>query len=290
MTVESVRIPHPLRDRPLAGDLHRPPVGTDVCGAVLVIHGFKGFKDWGFFPYSCERLARAGLVALRFNMSGCGILAGGEGFDDPEGFETNTYGKELEDVRVALSFLEQRARMEGGAQGAGPERIGMLGHSRGGGMAVVTAAEDARVASLVTWAAISDPDRFGAEAASAWDRGETVPVINARTGQVFRMRRHFLDDLRAQHARLDLAARAREIRAPWLIVQGARDETVLPNEARALLAAAPDGDRAATRELLMIEGPGHTLDAVHPFAGPTEALDRALDATIAWFARTLGGR
>ena len=29
--------------------------------AVLVLHGYKGFKDWGMFPPLAERLARAGL-------------------------------------------------------------------------------------------------------------------------------------------------------------------------------------------------------------------------------------
>jgi dienelactone hydrolase len=32
--------------------------------AVIVMPGFKGFKDWGMFPPFCERLARAGLSAV----------------------------------------------------------------------------------------------------------------------------------------------------------------------------------------------------------------------------------
>ena len=31
--------------------------------AVVVLHGFKGFKDWGFFPPFAERIARAGMTA-----------------------------------------------------------------------------------------------------------------------------------------------------------------------------------------------------------------------------------
>ena len=30
--------------------------------AVVVLHGFKGFKDWGMFPPLADRLARAGFV------------------------------------------------------------------------------------------------------------------------------------------------------------------------------------------------------------------------------------
>lgn len=279
---ERLTIPRADGGRPLAADLHHPVDGIPRAG-ILLVHGFKGFKDWGFFPYVCERLAAAGFLALRFNMGGSGVAAHGDRFDDPEAFETNTYGKELDDTRAALRFLAERMRA---ATPAGA-RIGLLGHSRGGGMALVTAAETAEVSALVTWAGISQPDRFGDEANALWERGETVPVMNARTGQVFRIRRDFWDDLRRQQARLDLLARASEVRVPWLIVQGGADETVRPDEARALHEAARAGAGRDTTRLLTLEGTGHTFDAGHPFAGANPSLDRAIDATVSWFLSTL---
>ena len=41
--------------------------------AVLVVHGFKGFKDWGMFPPFSERLARAGFAAVTPSLSGSGV-------------------------------------------------------------------------------------------------------------------------------------------------------------------------------------------------------------------------
>jgi len=46
--------------------------------AVVVVHGFKGFKDWGMFPRLAERLAQAGFSAVSFNMSGSGVDDTGE--------------------------------------------------------------------------------------------------------------------------------------------------------------------------------------------------------------------
>ena len=46
--------------------------------AIRQPHGFKGFKDWGFFPHLADRLARAGLVAVSFNFSGSGVGPDGE--------------------------------------------------------------------------------------------------------------------------------------------------------------------------------------------------------------------
>ena len=41
--------------------------------AVVIVHGFKGFKDWGFFPLVAQRLAAAGHAAVSFNFTGSGV-------------------------------------------------------------------------------------------------------------------------------------------------------------------------------------------------------------------------
>jgi predicted alpha/beta-fold hydrolase len=46
--------------------------------AIVVVHGFKGFKDWGMFPPLAERLARAGFATITFNVSGSGVDDAGE--------------------------------------------------------------------------------------------------------------------------------------------------------------------------------------------------------------------
>ncbi len=279
MSSRSIRISR-AGGRPLAGDLHAPPGASRPSGSVLVVHGFKGFKDWGFFPYICDALARRGLLALRFNLSGCGIREEGDRFDDPEGFETNTFARELEDIGTAAAHLRA-------LEPSVP--LGLFGHSRGGGMAIVHAARDPSVRALVTWAAIAHADRFGPDAGAAWERGETVPVTNARTGQTFRLRRDFWDDLRRHRELYDLRARAAEIRIPWLLIHGEGDETVPRAEASALYEAARNGEAGELARLLLLPGTGHTFGAAHPFAGAPEALERATCETSAWFAEKLGG-
>ena len=94
--------------------------------AVVVIHGFKGFKDWGLWPSLGERMARAGFSAITFNLSGSGVDDTGE-FVYPERFGHNTFSAELQDVRRVVDAL---AAGELGV--APPTRLGLLGHSRGG--------------------------------------------------------------------------------------------------------------------------------------------------------------
>src|SRR6185436_3734402 len=78
---------------------------------------------------------------------------------------------------------------------APPSKIGLLGHSRGGGMAVLTAAERPDVAALVTWAAIAKTRRWSAEEIRRWRKDGKLDVVNARTGEVLPLTTDILDDL-----------------------------------------------------------------------------------------------
>ena len=122
---------------------------TSPQPAVLVIHGFKGFKDWGMFPPLAVRLARAGLSAISFNLSGSGVDDAGD-FAFPEKFGHNTFSAELHDIEVVLEAL-----LAGRLGVAPPTAVGLFGHSRGGGMAILCAAGNPRIGAMVTWSAIS---------------------------------------------------------------------------------------------------------------------------------------
>ena len=54
-----------------------------------------------------------------------------------------------------------------------------------------------------------------------------------------------------------------------------------------LYDAATSRDRGPEVVLETVPGAGHTFGAVHPFAGPTPQLTRALNATQAWLCSHL---
>jgi len=249
----------------------------DPRPAVLIVHGFKGFKDWGMFPPLAVRIARAGLSAVSFNLSGSGVDDAGD-FSYPERFGHNTFSAELHDIGLVIDAL-----VGGQLDVAPPTRIGAFGHSRGGGMAVLAAAGDPRLEALVTWAAISNVDRWPGQKLE-WRAAGKLDIVNARTGQVLPLYSDVLDDVeRNGRTSLDILGAAARVRAPWLILQGAADPTVLPTEAEALRAES----KSDLTRLLMIPDGGHTLGAVHPFAGMTQHLAEAVDETVKWFGRHL---
>jgi dipeptidyl aminopeptidase/acylaminoacyl peptidase len=243
------------------------------------MHGFKGFKDWGMFPPLAERLAQAGFSAVAFNASGSGVDESGE-FVWPERFGRNTFSAELADLGRVVDGLAA-----GELATAKPSAIGVVGHSRGGGMAVLQAAQDPRIRALVTWAAISSVDRWTDPAElAAWRERGRIDVVNARTGQVLPLYVGMLDDIeRGKTGVLDIRRAAAELTVPWLLIHGTADTSVKIEEADQLAAAA----RRESFRALRLEGAGHTFGAVHPWKGSTPELDAAVSETVGWFGRHL---
>jgi len=264
---------------PLRGEVRTAASGAGRP-AVVICHGFKGFKDWGMFPHFAERLARGGLTAVSFNFSGSGIGADGDTFSEPDRFAHDTYTRQLFDLSEVLRALKAANLVPALVR---PSKLGLLGHSRGGGVAILKTVEDSDIRALVTLASISQPMRWAPEVVRRWRAEGKLDVVNTRTGEVLPLSADILDDIdRHANGSLDIPTAAANVTVPWLIIHGAADEAVPVEEARALARASRGRGR-----LKVIEGGGHTLGARHPWQGSTRELDEALDATMEWFGREL---
>lgn len=244
--------------------------------AVVLVHGFKGFKDWGFWPRFAERLARAGFSTVSFNLSGSGVDAEGNATLGAR-FSHNTFSADLADIATVVDALAA------GALGvAPPSSLGLVGHSRGGGMGILHAARDPRVRALVTWAATASTSRWGPETRKRWRAEGFLNVTNARTGQVLPMYTDLLDDAEQHAEALDILRAARDITVPWLIIHGRQDETVSFDNAEALLKAS---GRASTT-LFPVDNTGHTFGAAHPWRSAPVA-EAVFDRSVEFLAGAL---
>jgi dienelactone hydrolase len=258
---------------PLRVDVRSGASPGEVRPAVVICHGFKGFKDWGMFPKLADRLATAGFVAASFNFSGSGV-SGGDVFDEPERFYRQKPSADLADLRAVVDYLAAN----------GSQWIALLGHSRGGGLAIIHAARDARIKALVTWAAVDHFLRWPMDVIQQWRETGTVDVVNQRTGQVLPIGRDALDDWdRYGDNLLDVVAAARRVRVPWLVVHGTEDATV-PVEVGRILAEVSGAPKTET---FVVEGGSHTFGARHPWAGATPELDQVFERTLRFLSRHL---
>lgn len=260
----------------LRGDFYR---AENAVGSVIVCHGFKGFARWAFFPYLSRALAQRGLTTITFDFSGSGIGRDRENFTEPEAFAHNTFTRELEDLEV----IEDHARRMNWIGG----KFGLFGHSRGGGMAILyTAAEGSNVSSLVTWAAISYPNRWTPEDVVTWRRRGFTEITNSRTGQTMRLDTDLLDDVELHgKTKVNIEGAAGKIRVPWLILHGTADETVPSSEAESLHSKAK-----GVSTLRLIEESGHTFEAKHPLTEIPPSLEKVVKESVNFFLRNATGK
>src|SRR5262249_43064106 len=144
MTEEAVTIPS--AGLKLSGVVHVPRGlrPSERRGAFLVLHGFGSNKTSSNTMQPTKVLSELGYVVLRFDMRGCG---------DSEGeFGRVICLEQVEDTRSALTFLARHPAVE-------PERIGLIGSSFGGAVAVYTGGVDARVAAVISNGGWGDGER-----------------------------------------------------------------------------------------------------------------------------------
>jgi dienelactone hydrolase len=264
---------------PLRGEVHTMGMG-EARPAVIVCHGFKGFKDWGFFPKLAERVARAGMTTITFNFSGSGIGPDGETFSEPERFGHSTFSGDLGDLEAIAVALADGSLVPGLRA---VDSYGLFGHSRGAGIATLHAGKNTSVHCLVTWSGIATVNRWDAETVGRWRAEGKLNIVNTRTGEVLPLYTDALDDVERSGESLNISKAAENVRGRWLIVHGADDESVSLDEARVLFDAACK----TTTEIDIVSGGTHTFGAQHPWAGYTTELDAAFDRTIAWLSQHL---
>lgn len=248
--------------------------------AVIICHSFMAFKDWGFFPYLAEELARAGFLSVSFNFSYNGVAGHGNRITDFEKFERNTFSRELEDLDTVVRAVR------GGKLGFDKydsESIVLLGHSRGGGIAAVYASSNSAVKELVTWSAISTFDRWTHHQKEKWIQLRYLPLAKDTAVSPLRQGIGLLHDLQDHSERLNILDAASRINIPWLILHGEADVTVPPREAEHLYEVS----RKNNVELKLLGKVGHLYSAASQQENNYQTLNEIIHITTSWIHRHL---
>jgi dienelactone hydrolase len=224
---------------------------------LIIAHGFKGFKDWGHFPLVARWFAEKGMAFVRFNFSHNGTTPEQPAdFANLDNFGKNNFSIELHDLDDVINWVEANAK----EHTFDIENIFLIGHSRGGGISIIKASEDARVKKIVTWASVADfESRLKVDGFDEWKKTGIAYIPNSRTNQNMPLYFQFYEDFDKNRARLLIKKAAKKINIPFLIVHGTEDDTVSLNEANALHQWAK-GSR-----MCLIEKADHAFNATHPY-------------------------
>ncbi|MEO9803907.1 MAG: alpha/beta hydrolase [Reichenbachiella sp.] len=227
---------------------------------ILFIHGFKGFKDAMHFNAMADQIAEAGFVYVKMNLSHNGVTPDYPlDFVDLEAFANNNFTIELDDIEVMIDHISNDmlaiAKKE-----VDTSAIYLIGHSRGGAVAVLKACEDSRVRRLVTWAAVPDLEAFWSDSfVETWKEKGVQYIKNARTMQEMPMNYQIVEDFENNSARFTIGSQLTKFKIPFLAIHGTEDETVPVESLLMFKSFYPDVIRKK------IEGGGHTFGGKHPW-------------------------
>jgi pimeloyl-ACP methyl ester carboxylesterase len=259
--------------RELWGTLTVPEKATGI--PIVMAHGLLGFKDWSFFPCVSQMFADAGFPTIRFNFSGSGMGPQIDGpFENPEAFRQDTITKQVEDLRSIIQCLIQ-GKFEPDIP-ATPNVL-LWGHSRGGAVSILSAANSPQVQAIATWAAIGRVNRYLYEVKQAWRKQGFLAVESSRTGQLLKSSVEFLDDAEQWGKQGDVPTFFHRLKIPVFLLHGAEDTSVLPDESESLAAIYPQA------RLAILAGANHKFNSDHPFTQPSDVLTGAVQKTLDFY-------
>jgi pimeloyl-ACP methyl ester carboxylesterase len=226
---------------------------TDPKGTIVILHGVMMPKEsmlhWGLF------LAQKGYRVVLVDLRGHGQSTG----------DVISYGAwEPADLSQVLDDLARRQLVAG--------RVGVLGLSYGGAIAIDWAARDPRIDAVVALAPFSDARRAIHEFARAVEPRLTRFVGDTTMDSAI--------DLAARRAgftweETDVVASARLLHQPVLLFHGRNDNWISPTHSEQIKAAAPAGSQ-------LLLGPGNHVTI-------SLRLSPMAEQVTAWFDRRLTG-
>ena len=220
---------------------------------VIFSHGFKGFKNWGFFDEISEYFADNGCLFVKFNFSCNGVKMSEDYFSDLEAFSENNLSKELDDLGFVIDWLLSSFYKEF----IDLNNLTLIGHSRGGGVSMLKVSEDERVKRLVTWGSVYD--FYSRPLFLRKDKCKQkgyMEIFNTRTKQKMPIKYQFFEDLDKNYKRLSIKDNFKNS-TNTLIIHGEEDNSILVEEALSFASLF-------NLKCEIIKGTGHTFDAKHP--------------------------
>lgn len=191
--------------------------------------GVNGYRP---FHQIADTLGRRGIAVLRLDDRGIGGSDAG-----PKGATSADFA---DDIRAALAYLRTRHDIDG-------DRLGLVGHSEGGMIAPMVAATDPKLRAIVLMAGPAHTGRAILTFQQEYAADSMLHLTGAKRDSAVRAMAHATDSLAAAepwiHFFLDYdpVVTAKRVKQSVLILQGATDKQVTPEQAPELAAAFRSG-------------------------------------------------
>ncbi|WP_337172161.1 alpha/beta fold hydrolase [Gemmatimonas aurantiaca] len=240
----AINVTVPTREgHTLAGTLTIPKVASASARvpAVVTITGsggqtrdepFSATTNFRPFRQIADSLARRGIATLRMDDRGIGESTGDHAKATSSDF--------AEDIRAGLAYLRTRPEIDAG-------KLGLVGHSEGGLIAPIVATREPDLKGIVL---LAGPGKRGRDILTFQLRNlaekDTSLTPAKRAEQIGRIPT-YIDSLAATNPWMkyffdhDPLATAKQVKTPVLVLNGATDQQVTPDQVAALVKAFKAG-------------------------------------------------
>ncbi len=252
--------------------LTMPDAESDVAAPLVVlVHGHGGTRqENGAFVELASMLAAVGIASIRMDFPGCG--------DSTEAFTHNNITNMLHDIESTTRFALRQP-------GIDEHRVGMLGYSMGGRLAMLAASD--RHAAVALWAPVALNGRapmldyFGGlqdyEQLRATAVEQSSVLFVTSWGQEQQLAERWFLDMEESRPLDALRSYEGEV----LTIHGTADTVVPPENGKAAHKAASVNSDAG---IVLIDDAGHGFGF---FGGEPDARAEVLGATVEFFAAQL---
>jgi len=250
---------------------------------VLLIHGFRAFKDWGFFPYFAEKIAEFGYFASTIDFSLNTLIDKEKCLFDMERFSKNTVTQEISEAKLFCSLLKNQNFIDEEFEKFWNGEIFLIGHSLGGALAIMTAENLPTVRKLVTICSIFDFDIYTERQKEDWLKNGFKEFTDSTTNQKIRLDVNFLLDRLTYSGEKSLTSVVSRLKIPYYILHTEADATVSPKAATILANAVSDKN---LMKMEIIKSGNHLLNSSHPFKETNPVLEKIIKNILDFFQTT----
>lgn len=232
------------------------------CPAVVMLHGTGSNRQEAGNGYLmlAPYMAQNGIASIRIDFAGSG--------DSAADYVEYTWSSGASDAAAAAEFMKNFRVVD-------PARIGIMGWSQGGSVAILAAARYPTFKALLTWAGALDMlDYFGPIYGEAKAKGFAKATFEWRSP--LNLSLQWFEDAKNISLRSELT----RFKGPVLAIAGTED-TVVPLSALDEIVAFAGGADAAK---LLIKGADHTFNV---FTGNLASFEELRNATTSWFSKKL---
>jgi dienelactone hydrolase len=252
------------------------PQGKGPHPVALIAHGHGGSKtENGGFDLLAAELARQGIASLRMDFAGCG--------ENTEDFtQANRLTYMLDDVAACKAYLKTVAAVD-------LSRLGILGYSMGGRVAVVAAGRDPDYKAVALWSPavlpgsedlyafmqLSGDEDFAALYDTA--KAEGAATYTNAFGAAQTLGRGWFDDMTGINPLTEFSGFTGS-----LLLITASEDTIIPGDhARRITTVAPKAREVRTQEIQKADH-GYGI-----YSGETHLTEQTVKASADFFKETL---